>query len=110
MAGERPGDTKRVHKTARQALSEKKTPLANPETRWPALTHMVLEHPALLSLRRWALASFSLKVLIGLTLGAAAGYGWYRLVGCRTGTCLITSRWWTSTAYGALMGFFAARS
>lgn len=44
------------------------------------------------------------KILIGVALGAVAGYAWYRLVGCSTGTCPITSRWWTSTGYGAAMG------
>ena len=37
-------------------------------------------------------------------VGAGVGYGWYRLVGCSTGTCPITARWWTSALYGAVMG------
>lgn len=45
--------------------------------------------------------SLALSVLIG----AALGYGWFRLVGCRTGTCPLTARWWITTLYGALMGF-----
>lgn len=49
------------------------------------------------------------KVLLGVLVGAASGFAWYRLVGCRTGTCLITARWWTSTGYGAVMGFFMAQ-
>lgn len=36
--------------------------------------------------------------------GALAGYGWYRVVGCRSGTCPITARWWTAALYGAFMG------
>ena len=40
--------------------------------------------------------------------GAALGYGYYRLVGCRSGTCPLTSRWWTSAGYGALMAYLAA--
>jgi hypothetical protein len=47
------------------------------------------------------------RTLLGVLVGAAAGYAWYRVVGCRTGTCPITSRWWTSTLYGALMGWLA---
>lgn len=37
-------------------------------------------------------------------LGGAAGYGYYRFVGCRTGTCPITSNPWISTIYGAILG------
>lgn len=37
-------------------------------------------------------------------LGAAAGYGWHRVVGCRSGACVITARWWTATLYGAAVG------
>jgi len=37
-------------------------------------------------------------------IGAGAGYGWYRLVGCRNGACLITSNPWISAAYGAVLG------
>lgn len=39
-----------------------------------------------------------------IVFGAIGGYGWYRLVGCSTGTCPITARWWTSTLYGAVVG------
>lgn len=37
-------------------------------------------------------------------VGAVAGYGWYRVVGCSTGACPITARWWTSALYGAFLG------
>lgn len=39
--------------------------------------------------------------------GAALGYGWYRLVGCSTGACPLTSNPWISTIYGAIIGLFA---
>jgi hypothetical protein len=45
-----------------------------------------------------------MRLLLSVALGAAAGYGWYRVVGCSTGSCPITSTWWTSTLYGAGMG------
>ncbi len=51
----------------------------------------------------------SWKLVAGVLLGAVLGFGYYRVVGCRTGTCLITSRWWTSTGYGALMGYLISR-
>lgn len=38
-------------------------------------------------------------------LGAVLGYAYYYYVGCRAGTCPITSNPWISTGYGA---FFAA--
>lgn len=46
--------------------------------------------------------------LLATLTGAGLGYGWYRLVGCASGTCPITARWWTSTAYGAFMGWVMA--
>ncbi|MCC6515694.1 MAG: hypothetical protein IT275_05010 [Chitinophagales bacterium] len=42
--------------------------------------------------------------LIGVVLGAMAGYAYYYYVGCLSGTCAITSNPWNSTLYGALMG------
>ncbi len=43
-------------------------------------------------------------VIIGIVIGAIAGYLYWQQVGCATGTCAITSKWHNSTAYGALMG------
>lgn len=45
----------------------------------------------------------------GALLGAALGYGYFRFVGCRSNACLLSSRWWTATAYGALVGVMMAR-
>jgi len=42
--------------------------------------------------------------LTAIALGAAAGYGLYRLVGCRSGACPITANPWLSTLYGAFVG------
>ncbi|HET8733270.1 MAG TPA: hypothetical protein VFM45_05795 [Anaeromyxobacteraceae bacterium] len=36
--------------------------------------------------------------------GALVGVAYYELVGCRTGTCAITSSAWRSAAYFALVG------
>ena len=41
---------------------------------------------------------------IGAFVGAAAGYGYWKYVGCLTGTCSITSSPVNSTFYFALMG------
>lgn len=43
-------------------------------------------------------------LLIGIVLGAVAGYAYYFFVGCESGTCRITSRPLNSTLYGAVMG------
>lgn len=42
--------------------------------------------------------------LIGVVLGAFAGYAYYYFVGCASGTCAITSKPINSTLYGSLMG------
>ena len=42
--------------------------------------------------------------LLGILLGAMAGFVYWQQVGCVSGTCAITSTWHNSTAYGALMG------
>lgn len=42
--------------------------------------------------------------LIGVVLGAVAGYFYYLYIGCNSGSCAITSQPVNSTAYGALMG------
>ncbi len=37
--------------------------------------------------------------------GAAAGYAYYRFVGCSSGVCPITSNPVISTLYGSFMGY-----
>ena len=39
------------------------------------------------------------KALLFGVLGAAAGYGYHRLVGCRTGACPLTATPWIATGY-----------
>lgn len=46
--------------------------------------------------------------LIGVTLGAVAGFLYWKFVGCSSGTCMITSKPINSTLYGAVMGFLVA--
>ena len=46
-----------------------------------------------------------LRVGIGILIGGALGFAYYKFIGCRTGTCPITSNPWSSIFYGALMGF-----
>ena len=48
------------------------------------------------------------RELIGITLGAIAGFLYWKFVGCSSATCMITSKPINSTLYGALMGFLVA--
>jgi hypothetical protein len=40
--------------------------------------------------------------------GAAVGFGYHKIVGCRSGACPITANPYISTVYGALVGLFAS--
>ncbi len=46
-----------------------------------------------------------LRLALYVVIGAALGFGYHRLVGCRSGACAITANPYISTFYGALMGF-----
>ena len=43
--------------------------------------------------------------LSGIILGAAGGFMYYYFIGCRTGTCPITSSPWISMLWGASVGY-----
>lgn len=38
-------------------------------------------------------------------IGAIAGYFYWSFIGCDSGTCAITSVWYRTTIYGAIMGW-----
>lgn len=43
---------------------------------------------------------------IALTvLGVIGGYLYWRFVGCASGHCAITSKWYLSSLYGGVMGY-----
>jgi hypothetical protein len=42
--------------------------------------------------------------LVGALIGAVAGFLYWQQVGCSSGTCMITSKPFNSTVYGAGMG------
>lgn len=42
--------------------------------------------------------------------GAALGFAYQHFVGCRTGTCAITSNPYISTLYGAFLGYLLSGS
>lgn len=43
-------------------------------------------------------------ILIGVVVGAIAGYLYYYMIGCSSGSCSITSKPLNSTLYGSFMG------
>lgn len=46
--------------------------------------------------------------IIGAVLGALLGFLYYKLVGCASGACPITSNPYISTVYGAIIGTLLA--
>ncbi len=42
--------------------------------------------------------------IAGAITGALAGFFYWQQIGCNSGTCMITSKWHNSTAYGAVVG------
>uniref|UniRef100_UPI003217DF00 DUF6132 family protein n=1 Tax=uncultured Draconibacterium sp. TaxID=1573823 RepID=UPI003217DF00 len=48
--------------------------------------------------------------LVGVAVGAVAGYAYYYFIGCNSGTCPIQSHWHTSTLYGGLIGYVFSNS
>lgn len=43
--------------------------------------------------------------LVGVLVGAMAGFAYWYFIGCNSGTCPIQANWHTSTMYGGLIGF-----
>ncbi len=66
-------------------------------------------HPDTLEGKKKHGGSRMLRMVLFVIGGAVLGFAYYRLVGCRTGTCPITSSPYISTLYGALMGLLLSR-
>jgi hypothetical protein len=45
-----------------------------------------------------------IRTIVGIVIGAAIGFAYYKLVGCASGTCPITSNPFISTLFGAIIG------
>jgi hypothetical protein len=45
-----------------------------------------------------------IRTIFGIVIGAAIGFGYYKLVGCSSGACPITSNPYISIVWGAVMG------
>ena len=52
--------------------------------------------------RKRAMIMHTVAYVVG---GAILGFGYHKLVGCRSGACPITANPYISTIYGAVMGF-----
>ena len=55
--------------------------------------------------KRKYLKVFTLFSIIGILIGAIAGFVYYLKVGCSTGSCAISSNPYASIAWGAAMGY-----
>ena len=44
-------------------------------------------------------------IMLSAAVGALLGYAYYSFIGCKTGTCAITSSPINSSLYGAVMGY-----
>jgi len=51
-----------------------------------------------------------LRLLIGALAGGVLGFAYYKLVGCTSGTCPLTSNPWVSAGYGGVLGALVATS
>jgi hypothetical protein len=51
---------------------------------------------------------FVMKNFLPIGIGALAGFGYYKFIGCASGACPITSNPVISTIYGAGMGYLVS--
>ena len=49
-----------------------------------------------------------LKTALFMLFGALVGFGYHRIVGCRSAACPIWASPYASTLYGALLGFLVS--
>lgn len=46
-------------------------------------------------------------VVLLAVIGLAGGYLYWRFIGCKTGSCPITSNWYSSALVGGIIGYLA---
>jgi len=49
-----------------------------------------------------------LKILAGAVIGGLLGFAYYKLIGCKSGTCPIRANPWSSIIFGAIFGALMA--
>lgn len=54
--------------------------------------------------KNWLNKKFLKKISLGIILGGAVGFAYYYFIGCKSGTCAITSSPVNSTLYGVVLG------
>lgn len=47
-------------------------------------------------------------IILGISIGAVLGWMYYYFVGCKDGSCAISSNPYVAIPYGGLMGYFMA--
>jgi hypothetical protein len=50
------------------------------------------------------------RIVIGVVVGGGLGFAYYKLIGCSSGTCPLTSNPFISTIYGGILGALLAGS
>ena len=50
------------------------------------------------------------RIIIGIVVGGGLGLAYYKLVGCSSGACPLTSNPFLSTLYGSVLGALVASS
>lgn len=50
------------------------------------------------------------RLVLGVVAGGLLGLAYYKLVGCNSGTCPLTSNPWISAGYGGVLGALVATS
>ncbi|MEE8340614.1 MAG: DUF6132 family protein [Candidatus Neomarinimicrobiota bacterium] len=53
---------------------------------------------------KWFNKTILIKISLGVILGSSVGLAYYYFIGCKSGTCAITSSPVNSTLYGVLLG------
>ena len=56
------------------------------------------------TLNKWINKASLKKLSLGIVLGGVVGFAYYYFIGCKSGTCAITSSPVNSTMYGVLLG------
>ena len=47
-------------------------------------------------------------LLTGIIIGLAGGFLYWKFVGCTSGSCAITSHWYSSVLFGGIFGYLIA--